>query len=261
MSTSLWAFDFDGVVCNSVGESSKSAWKASARKWPEMFSKPDVQAREAEIEQKMRTVRPVVETGYENLVQVRCLLEGVSEDDILQHWHTILPESMQRWQLDRQELVELFGSTRDAWMADNLDGWLAANEIYEGVPAIVQHLRSQESFYIVTTKQARFTEALMHSMAKVPIASQDIFSTTVSGQPKSEILVDLQRQHPDMTYHFVEDKLGTLEKVCKVDALSGWQLYLVDWGYNTAEERDRAARNPRIAVMSLQDLRQATGCS
>ena len=38
-------------------------------------------------------------------------------------------------------------------MADDLDGWLAANEIYEGVPAIVQHLRSQGSFYIVTTKQ------------------------------------------------------------------------------------------------------------
>ena len=27
MSGDLWAFDFDGVVCNSVGESSKSAWK------------------------------------------------------------------------------------------------------------------------------------------------------------------------------------------------------------------------------------------
>lgn len=41
---------------------------------------------------------------YENLVQVRCLLEGVSEDDILQNWHTILPHSMQRWHLDRQEV-------------------------------------------------------------------------------------------------------------------------------------------------------------
>lgn len=37
--------------------------QASARKWPDLFSKPDVQAREAEIEHKMRTVRPVVETG------------------------------------------------------------------------------------------------------------------------------------------------------------------------------------------------------
>ena len=52
----------------------------------------------------------------------------------------------------------------------------------------------------------------MHNMAKVPVPSEDIFSTTVSGQPKSEILVDLQRQHRGLTYHFVEDKLGTLEK-------------------------------------------------
>ena len=32
------------------------------------------------------------------------------------------------------QLVELFGSTRDAWMADDLDNWLAANEIYDGLP-------------------------------------------------------------------------------------------------------------------------------
>ena len=41
---------------------------------------------------------------YENLVQVRCLLEGFTEEDILQNWHTILPDSMQRWHLDRQEV-------------------------------------------------------------------------------------------------------------------------------------------------------------
>ena len=49
--------------------------------------------------------------------------------------------------------MELFGSTRDAWIAEDLEGWLAANEIYEGVPAIVKHLRSAGAFYIVTTKQ------------------------------------------------------------------------------------------------------------
>ena len=50
-------------------------------------------------------------------------------------------------------------------------------------------------------------------------------------------------------------------QVCKVDALSGWHLYLVDWGYNTAEERERAARNPRISVMSLKELQHATACN
>lgn len=90
---------------------------------------------------------------------------------------------------------------------------------------------------------------------------------------------------------FVEDKLSTLEKVCVVGAcmsvfvlclshedgkrhstratadhcppsrssqvakdpqLDGWELFLVDWGYNTPEERARASANPRIEVVDAQ---------
>ena len=61
--------------------------------------------------------------------------------------------------------------------------------------------------------QERFTEALLKDMAKLPLDSDRIWSTTVSGKPKSDMLVKLQGQHPNMIYHFVEDKLGTLEKV------------------------------------------------
>ncbi len=32
MPGALWAFDFDGVVCDSVGESSLSAWRAAEAK-------------------------------------------------------------------------------------------------------------------------------------------------------------------------------------------------------------------------------------
>lgn len=41
---------------------------------------------------------------YENLIQVRCLLEGVQPDDILANWHSILPDHMSKWQQDRQEV-------------------------------------------------------------------------------------------------------------------------------------------------------------
>ena len=61
--------------------------------------------------------------------------------------------------------------------------------------------------------QERFTEALLKDMAKVPLPADRIWSTTVSGDPKSKMLVKLQAKHPDREYHFVEDKLGTLEKV------------------------------------------------
>src|SRR6056300_1607561 len=33
----LFALDFDGVVCDSVGESSLSAWKHGVQLWPEIF--------------------------------------------------------------------------------------------------------------------------------------------------------------------------------------------------------------------------------
>lgn len=136
-------------------------------------------------------------------MQIRCLLEGVTPEQMLQTWHDMLPAYMQRWGLDRGEvrpggcrqrvlclgrlamlfglrrhvahflpghlhvpplaklavcrastqLVELFGSTRDEWMAADMEGWLAPNRIYPGVAEAMQALMQQHEVYIVTTKQ------------------------------------------------------------------------------------------------------------
>lgn len=40
----------------------------------------------------------------------------------------------------------------------------------------------------------------------------------------------------------------------KVEELNQWQLYLVDWGYNTEAERRRAAADPRITLLSKDDF-------
>ena len=37
-------------------------------------------------------------------MQIRCLLEGVGVDDMLENWDTLLPDYMQRWELDRAEV-------------------------------------------------------------------------------------------------------------------------------------------------------------
>lgn len=121
---------------------------------------------------------------YENLVQIRCLLEGVSPDAILNDWHTVLPEYMQKWGVERGQvcnacctccgsrpavlpvhahsqscagcflqLVELFGGTRDEWMKSDLKGWLHMNRFYPKAPELLQHAVDQHETYIVTTKQ------------------------------------------------------------------------------------------------------------
>ncbi|GLC38636.1 hypothetical protein PLESTB_000454800 [Pleodorina starrii] len=249
-SSKLIALDFDGVVCDSCGESSLSAFKAAAILWPEIFRTPEAAARKDELVEKMRAVRPVVETGYENVVQIRCLYEGVSVDEMLAGWEKMLPARMSQWGLNRAEMVDLFGRVRDEWIAADLDGWLAPNRIYEGVADPVRAAMSRHELYIVTTKQAHYTEILMRDMASVPFPPERIFSQTVSGRPKGEVLAALAQAHPQAAERvFVEDKLSTLEKVARDPSLSDWRLYLVDWGYNTPAERARAAANPAITII------------
>ena len=54
----------------------------------------------------------------------------------------------------------------------------------------------------------------MKDKAKVDFSADRIFSTAETGQPKSEVLKQqVELKHPGTSCHFVEDKLGTLDKV------------------------------------------------
>lgn len=62
--------------------------------------------------------------------------------------------------------------------------------------------------------QAHYTEILLRDMAGIDFSKERIFSQTVSGRPKGEVLHALAAKHPEASERiFVEDKLGTLEKV------------------------------------------------
>jgi hypothetical protein len=150
---------------------------------------------------------------YENIVQIRCLLEGAGVDEMLDTWDSMLPAAMARWGLQRQPLVELFGTTRDDWIANDLNDWLEPNRIYEGIAPALQDLMVRHEVYIVTTKQAHFVGLILEKMAGIAFPPDRIFSQTVSGRPKSEVLLALQEGCPGADCFFVEDKFNTLEKV------------------------------------------------
>lgn len=98
-------------------------------------------------------------------------------------------------------------------------------------------------------------------MAGISFPPDRIHSLTVCGRPKSEVLEQLQVAHPGSQCHFVEDKMSTLEKVCAAGGLADWQLYLADWGYNTARERQRAESNDRIRVIDRRQFEELCGVS
>ncbi|CAI0407402.1 unnamed protein product [Linum tenue] len=182
----LYALDFDGVLCDSCGESSLSAVKAAKLRWPDLFRGVDSTTEDWIIAQ-MYTVRPVVETGYENLLLVRLLLEmkvpsirtssvaeGLTVDAILESWSKIKPVVMEEWgEMDRDDLVEFFGKVRDEWMEQDLKTWIGANRFYPGVPEALKFASS--TMYIVTTKQGRFADALLRELAGVTIPFERIY--------------------------------------------------------------------------------------
>ncbi|KAK8615032.1 hypothetical protein V6N13_068818 [Hibiscus sabdariffa] len=265
----LYALDFDGVLCDSCGESSISAVKAAKVRWPDLFDGVDTVLEDWIVDQ-MHIVRPVVETGYENLLLVRLLLEsrlpsirtssvaeGLTVEGILENWSKIKPVIMEEWDEDRDALIDLFGKVRDEWMDNDLATWIGANRclccwFYPGVPDALKFASS--TIYIVTTKQSRFADALLRELAGVTIPAERIYGLGTG--PKVKVLKQLQLrpEHQGMKLHFVEDRLATLKNVIKEPELDGWNLYLGDWGYNTPKERDEAANIPRIQLLQLSDF-------
>eukprot|EP00471_Norrisiella_sphaerica_P001005 CAMPEP_0184480962 /NCGR_PEP_ID=MMETSP0113_2-20130426/2502_1 /TAXON_ID=91329 /ORGANISM="Norrisiella sphaerica, Strain BC52" /LENGTH=482 /DNA_ID=CAMNT_0026859803 /DNA_START=160 /DNA_END=1608 /DNA_ORIENTATION=- len=242
------ALDFDGVIIDSVPESSEAAWMTAMKIWPEIFTE-EVLPRKEQVLEQMRIVRPVVETGYENPVLIRNLLEGVSTDEILQAWTSILQESMEKWQLNRADLVHLFGQERDEWIQSSPRQWLARNKVWPDVRYALQKAVDRHEVYIVTTKQKRFVEKLLKERLFIDFPSDRIYDTS-RGVSKATMLKRIEEKHPGASrYWFVEDKFSTLIKASNDISLRKWTLCLADWGYNTESEREFARIDHRLKII------------
>ena len=57
-----------------------------------------------------------------------------------------------------------------------------------------------------------------------------------------------------LSMHFIEDRMETLLAVASVPTLDHVKLYLVDWGYNTSEEKQKALQHSRIQLISKYQL-------
>ncbi|KAG5008281.1 hypothetical protein JHK82_026210 [Glycine max] len=208
--------DFDGVICDSCGETAISALKAAKLRWPPLFDGVDSTIKDWIVDQMITVnnlwlVRPVVETGYETLLLVRLLLEtrvpsirkssvseGLTVEDILENWFKLKPIIMEEWNENREELIDLFGKVRDDWL------------------------------YSSKQSQGRSVKEASEN-ARTPRAD-----TTVK-------ILCFQR-------------LAILKNVVKEPELDNWNLYLVNWGFNTQKEREEAEANPRIQVIELSDF-------
>ncbi|WP_088894226.1 HAD family hydrolase [Leptolyngbya ohadii] len=247
-SPTLLALDFDGVICDGLLEYFQTAWRSYCRIWSPVDKTPP-----EELAERFYRLRPVVETGWEMPCVLRSILQGTSEADILKNWSAICLDLVQTEELVPGEVEQLVDCVRDEWITADLTGWLSLHRFYPGVVPLLQRIATSGiELYIVTTKEDRFVQQLL-AQSGVDLPASRIFGKSVR-QPKAQTLRQLQKQSAESVIWFVEDRLKTLQTIASQVDLQDVQLFLADWGYNTAADRTAAGQDDRIHLLTLEQF-------
>ncbi len=238
-----YALDFDGVICDSAIETAVSGFRAAQYFWPEMAA---TEIEQAQID-AFRQVRPWLETGYEAILIMRALFQGMSVADLCAHYDAHMAALISADQLDITELKSRFASIRDQWIQQDEQDWLDHNPLFSGMADKLRKL-PKDALYIVTTKQERFVERIIQGSG-IDLPMSHIFGMDRQ-RSKQETLQQLLSESPDTPMIFIEDRLPTLLKVQNNPALESIKLQLAGWGYNTRKDI-QTARLHKIEIVTL----------
>jgi phosphoglycolate phosphatase-like HAD superfamily hydrolase len=241
------AFDFDGVLCNGLAEYFHSSVLAYQSAWQFTGSLATVES----IRQTFYDLRPVIETGWEMVVLVHALLQHISPTEIQANWQGVLGEILAETDLTQVQLMATLDQVRDRQITENLAAWLSLHQFYDGMVDGLKQLLADPSttVYIITTKEARFTEQLLKEQG-IYLPIENIFGKEKK-QPKAQILCQLFSPELEK-FWFIEDRLETLEKVRQENTLDSLQLFLADWGYNNiVDPEPLLAKNIELVDLKL----------
>lgn len=242
----LYTLDFDGVICDSAIETGLTGWKVASELWPDMPNETP-----ADILEKFRLVRPVMETGYEAILIMRKLFEGTEPRILVDQFNLQLKAIIRRDELNVAGLKRRFGEKRDHWIQDNLMEWIEMNPLFDGIKDKFQQIDLRRT-YIITTKQERFVSQILAANG-ITFPANQIYGLD-RNLSKQEVLADLMAAHPEHDLVFVEDRLPTLINVINDQRLAKIALYFADWGYNTEQDKQAAKEQTRITQINLTKM-------
>jgi phosphoglycolate phosphatase-like HAD superfamily hydrolase len=249
----LLALDFDGVICDTVREGCRSAWRVCRE-----FLPLDGDAPPPELASRFVRLRPVVEHGWEFPVLVLSILDGIPEATIWEAFQTTCrARILEKYRVTPRQLAARFDAVRDRAIAKSVDDWLADQGLYPGMADRLRAaLAGGTTLYVITTKEGRFAHTLLETHG-VTMPLDRVWGKE-QARPKPELLRVLATTH-GLAYRdiwFVEDRLKTLQAVTHEADLADVGLYLALWGYVMPTDRDTVAADPRIVPISLEQFCQ-----
>ncbi|NEQ96205.1 MAG: HAD family hydrolase [Cyanothece sp. SIO2G6] len=258
----ILALDFDGVICDGLIEYFQTAWTAYCQVWQPADTTPP-----EGLAEQFYPLRPVIETGWEMPVLLRSLLLNIDINAIVEDWPAVAQAQIAVDGLEQKVLAAAVDGGRDRWIQTDLEHWLSQHRFYPGVlVTLEQFLQSSTHTVIISTKEGRFIHQLLQQQG-VDMPRELIYGKEVK-RPKYETLRLLIQElstastsknissPPNVV--FIEDRLKALQTTAQQPDLDFVQLYLADWGYNMAAERDRVQQEQqagrRIQLLTLADF-------
>ncbi len=244
----IYALDFDGVICDSAVETAVTGWKAGLKIWDDFNAQLPPQS----IIDQFRLVRPVMETGYEAILIIRLLYQGETVETILSHYAEKIQQILDASNKDISTLKQIFGETRDIWINEDVNDWVAMNPLFPSIAEKLRQLSEQGQWFIITTKQERFVSQILNGY-QIELEPNKIFGLDRK-LSKEAILTQLLAQYSQNEFYFVEDRLPTLLNILKNKDLKAVKLFLATWGYNTQEDKQQAKAQAHIQLIEREDF-------
>ncbi len=252
MSPRILALDFDGVLCDGRAEYFASSCRVCSQVWGLASGQLEP------LRPAFDRLRPLIETGWEMPLLLWGLQQGIPEEDLRQDWPGWRQQLLQQGGIPALSLIQALDRARDRWIEEDLQGWLGLHRFYPGVAAWMRQIQAagEPRLAILSTKEGRFIQQLLLREG-IQLPRHRILGKEVQA-PKVTTLQRLlsAAQLPAEELWFVEDRLQTLRQVQAVPQLEQVLLFLADWGYNLPEEREEAARDPRLHLLSLEQFCQ-----
>ena len=290
LSGTVLALDFDGVLCDSEPELTRSAWRAARERWPELMESAasmseqpwkagarkawaagdgwePLQGNGADglpnwLAAKMRLLRPVLETGYESVCLMRlCVDEAVAAQRGSSGSRPLtLGEITSNWGPEmRDSLLARYGLTQQEAIelySQTRDEWLAEDEkgwlrANTFYPGAIEAVR--EAADAGATIYIVTTKSARYTQTLLRDAGLELEADAIFGLgsgPKVDTLSTLQQKHPEAQLAFVEDRLETLRTAANDPRLFGCRLFFAEWGYSTAEQQALVGSMPRVRALS-----------
>lgn len=243
----VYALDFDGVICDSAVETAITGWKTAGRLWPDM--KADRLS--ASFIDRFRNIRPAIETGYEAIFAMRMIERELDDSAVVKGFDKNKQSLLDEIDANTDYLKQLFGETRDQWIAADMPGWIGVNPLFPNMASKLKQLSDRAVWYVVTTKQERFVKQILNAN-QIELSNDKIFGLE-RNRSKADILVEIVAGHPNEEIYFIEDRLPALLAVRKHTKLQELRLQLAAWGYNTLHDRLEAER-AGIEVLEIENF-------